>query len=248
MLPERNPEKQKLTLDQVQAVITKRYNMPLAIIQTYTRKREIVYVRQIAMYASCYFTKASHKSIGEFYGTPSNPYDHTTVIHSIQAVLDLCDSNKDYKQDIEALGIFLLREYAFSLKQQDINSLENLTSVEILFLERADIKECIKEKRITHLSTMLEGTSLNLPITLLYHKKIKLRTFIDALEKVNHQLGFSMYILWQCYPGRMEDMLPEELYNTEDSVKHWVGFYKEMKEAYSAKKYFSIKEEQSVCA
>ena len=59
-----------------------------------TRKRYIVEARQIAMYLIRKHSSKSMQHIGSIFGGR----DHTTAIHSIQVVNDLCDSNEQYKQ------------------------------------------------------------------------------------------------------------------------------------------------------
>lgn len=58
-----------------------------------SRKREIVQPRQIAMYLIKKHTNLSLKQIGSFFGG----FDHTTVIHSVQTVEDLIDTDMNYK-------------------------------------------------------------------------------------------------------------------------------------------------------
>lgn len=60
-----------------------------------TRKREVVFARQLIMSFYKKYTKMSLKSIGqEFRGeSPGKVKDHTTVIHSIRLVKNLCETD-----------------------------------------------------------------------------------------------------------------------------------------------------------
>ena len=59
-----------------------------------TRRRTIVEARQIAMYLIKKNSRLSLKHIGELFGSR----DHTTVLHSINTVKNLCFSDEQYKQ------------------------------------------------------------------------------------------------------------------------------------------------------
>ena len=61
-----------------------------------TRKRAIVQARQLSMYLAKSLTKNSLKSIGKHFGGR----DHSTVIHSCQAVQDLMDTDQKFKEAV----------------------------------------------------------------------------------------------------------------------------------------------------
>ena len=55
--------------------------------------------RQLSMYLSKNFTKNSLKSIGKHFGGR----DHSTVIHSCQAIQNLMDTDSKFKESVEDL-------------------------------------------------------------------------------------------------------------------------------------------------
>lgn len=61
-----------------------------------SRKREIVWPRQVAMYFMSYYTVMPLKGIGVIFGGK----DHTTVIHAVQVVNDLQQSDSLVKEQI----------------------------------------------------------------------------------------------------------------------------------------------------
>lgn len=63
------------------------------------RKREIVWPRQVAMYFMAYYTVMPLKAIGVILGGK----DHTTVIHAVQTVNDLQQSDPLVKDQIDLL-------------------------------------------------------------------------------------------------------------------------------------------------
>ena len=66
---------------------------------TKTRKSEIVETRQIAMFFSRIFTKYSLTAIGQYYGMKN----HATVLHAVEKINNLAETDKEFKSDINEL-------------------------------------------------------------------------------------------------------------------------------------------------
>lgn len=81
-------------------VVEKYFNIPFAMMQHRTRRREVCYARQVCMYFLCKKTHNSLKSIGEMFGGR----DHTSVIHARELIKDLIDTNEQTKKDIDTLS------------------------------------------------------------------------------------------------------------------------------------------------
>ncbi|NDF60044.1 MAG: hypothetical protein EB100_03100, partial [Crocinitomicaceae bacterium] len=64
-----------------------------------TRKREVVQARQISMFFSKKLTKASLASIGANCGGK----DHATVLHACRTVLNLSETDKQFKSYLDDL-------------------------------------------------------------------------------------------------------------------------------------------------
>ena len=75
------------------------FSVPLDLLKAKTRKKEVVTARQVAMYFAKEHTSHSLKSIGHHFGGR----DHSTVIHSVQTVSDLIDSDKSFRSTIVEL-------------------------------------------------------------------------------------------------------------------------------------------------
>ncbi len=73
------------------------YNLTPEMLQSKSRKREVVQARQIAIYFTKKFTKLSLKAIGEHFGGR----DHTTVIHSCEKIEDFIGIDKKIKAEVE---------------------------------------------------------------------------------------------------------------------------------------------------
>jgi chromosomal replication initiator protein len=89
----------ELTIETIQVMVCEYLNVPYDMLLEKTRKREIVQARQVTMYLAKMFTKSSLKSIGDHFGGR----DHTTVIHSCQAVRDLMDTDAGFKEGVISL-------------------------------------------------------------------------------------------------------------------------------------------------
>ena len=57
----------------------------------------MVQARQLSMYLAKNFTNNSLKIIGKHFGGR----DHSTVIHSCQAIQNLLDTDSDFKENVE---------------------------------------------------------------------------------------------------------------------------------------------------
>lgn len=63
-----------------------------------SRKRELVYSRQLAMAMCLEFTKATQHFIGKFFAR-----DHSTVIHCKKTVANMCDTSRVERERVERL-------------------------------------------------------------------------------------------------------------------------------------------------
>jgi chromosomal replication initiator protein len=84
------------------------YDVPYSLMNTKTRKREIVEARQVAMYYLKSLTIMTLREVGELFGGR----DHSTVIHARQTVEDLMTTDKAYRAKIEEVEAILnVREF-----------------------------------------------------------------------------------------------------------------------------------------
>lgn len=90
-------EKEKAAI--IKKIVCDFYNIPTFIIESKTRKREIVEPRHVAMVLMRKFTKLGVKNVGiEFGGR-----HWSTVIHGTQMVSDLCYTDKLFKNNYTAI-------------------------------------------------------------------------------------------------------------------------------------------------
>lgn len=91
--------KREISVDYIQKVVCDYFSLTPDLLQSKTRKREIVQARQIAMYFSKTLTKSSLASIGSQIGGK----DHATVLHACKTVGNLVDTDKRFKNQVDAI-------------------------------------------------------------------------------------------------------------------------------------------------
>jgi chromosomal replication initiator protein len=89
----------EVTIDTIIESVTEHFKVRTPDLKGKSRLREIVLPRQIAMYMAKELTNLSLKSIGYHFGGR----DHSTVIHAIQTVNDLMDTDKEVNHVVNKL-------------------------------------------------------------------------------------------------------------------------------------------------
>ncbi|NQT26300.1 chromosomal replication initiator protein DnaA [candidate division KSB1 bacterium] len=90
-------KRKDISIEDIQRVVCEYFNIPDDLLRGKSRKKEIAFSRQVAMYLSKQMTHYSLKSIGLHFGGR----DHTTVIHAIRTIDNLVSEKKDIRvQDI----------------------------------------------------------------------------------------------------------------------------------------------------
>lgn len=89
----------EVSIDYIQKTIAEYFHLKVDELKDKIRKKEIVIARQTAMYFCKEYTNHSLKSIGYHFGGR----DHSTVIHAVQTVNDMMDTDSTYKGQVEEL-------------------------------------------------------------------------------------------------------------------------------------------------
>lgn len=89
----------EISIDYIQKVICDYFGISVDLINSKTRKREIVQARQMAMFFSKKHTKNSLASIGLQCGNK----DHATVLHACRTVNNLMETDRQFKAHIEEI-------------------------------------------------------------------------------------------------------------------------------------------------
>lgn len=88
-----------ITIEMIRDRVCEYFNLPVDAILTKSRKMEVVQARQIAMYLSKQMTQKSLSAIGQCIGKR----DHATVLHACKKVVDLMETDKQYKKSVEEI-------------------------------------------------------------------------------------------------------------------------------------------------
>ncbi len=89
----------EISIDYIQKIVCDYFDLPLELINSKTRKREIVQARQLAMYFSKKHTKSSLATIGLYCGNK----DHATVLHACRTVNNLIDTDKQFRTYVDEI-------------------------------------------------------------------------------------------------------------------------------------------------
>ena len=88
-----------IKIEEIQTLVSEHFDLPEDMLRAKTRKKEIAYARQMAMYLSKEMTKSSLKTIGLHFGGR----DHSTVIHAIQTIEKESQKDDKIKEDLNYL-------------------------------------------------------------------------------------------------------------------------------------------------
>jgi len=86
----------EVSIDYIQKVVCDYFDLPIEMLKSKTRKRQVVQARQIAMYFAKNMTKSSLSSIGAHCGGK----DHATVLHACRTVNNLIETDKKFKASV----------------------------------------------------------------------------------------------------------------------------------------------------
>ena len=89
----------EINISYIQEIVSKFFSISIEDMKDKARRKEIVIARQVAMYFSKDYTNNSLKSIGFHFGGR----DHSTVIHAVQSVNDMIDTDSIFKKNVEEI-------------------------------------------------------------------------------------------------------------------------------------------------
>ncbi|MFC1729092.1 chromosomal replication initiator protein DnaA [candidate division KSB1 bacterium] len=92
-------ESKPLSIEDIQRVVANHFGINDNMLRDKTRKREIVYPRQVAMFLVKELTNHSLKAIGLHFGGR----DHSTVLHAIKSVELMLENNEDTREMLSTL-------------------------------------------------------------------------------------------------------------------------------------------------
>ena len=89
----------KLVIEIVQKTVSDHFKLRTVDLKSKKRLRALTVPRQIAMYLSRSFTKASYPEIGDKFGGK----DHTTVMHAVKKISQQKEKDPDLRAQLESL-------------------------------------------------------------------------------------------------------------------------------------------------
>ena len=98
-------EKPALTIETILKTVSDFYGVEISAINTRSRKREVVLVRQVAMYLAKKYLDLSTAKIGLYIGNR----DHDTVLHDCKTVTNLCETDKQFRGELSQIELQLQR-------------------------------------------------------------------------------------------------------------------------------------------
>jgi len=94
------PDVKCFAVDKVLNVLTEHFGLTIEQLSLKSRKRELVYARHVGIYLLAVKTHLTLNAIGGIFGGR----DHTTAIHSRDAILDLMSKNTAVKNEVRYLS------------------------------------------------------------------------------------------------------------------------------------------------
>lgn len=89
----------RITIDDIQKKVAAHFNVKISDMSSARRARSVARPRQVAMYLSKQLTSRSLPEIGRMFGGR----DHTTVMHAVRKVEEICQQDSAFAEDLELL-------------------------------------------------------------------------------------------------------------------------------------------------
>ncbi len=89
-------ESKEITIDSIIKTVCQHYDVNEEYLQTKSRKKDIVLIRQIAMYFSKKYTSNSLERIGQAIGGR----DHATVLHAYKLIKTQCELDNSFREEV----------------------------------------------------------------------------------------------------------------------------------------------------
>jgi chromosomal replication initiator protein len=89
----------RITIEEIQKRVAEHFNIRMSEMHSARRARAVARPRQVAMYLAKQLTSRSLPEIGRKFGGR----DHTTVMHAVRKIDELCEADQSLSEDIELL-------------------------------------------------------------------------------------------------------------------------------------------------
>lgn len=92
----------QVLVQHIKVLVTEYYGLNVESVFTRCRRREYVLARQIMHYLAFKYTTLSYSVIGRTFPHGA-PFDHTTIIYSINTIKNLIETNAEFRASMEEL-------------------------------------------------------------------------------------------------------------------------------------------------
>ena len=99
-------EEQQSKADKIMEIVSRYYDIPVDIVKSSTRRREVSWARQVAMYFTLDLLNVTLLNASMQY----NRSNHTTSLHAKNTVLDLISYDKKKRSEVQELKDNLTQE------------------------------------------------------------------------------------------------------------------------------------------
>ena len=99
-------EEQQSKADKIMEIVSRYYDIPVDIVKSSTRKREVSWARQVAMYFTLDLLNVTLLNASMQY----NRSNHTTSLHAKNTVLDIISYDKKKRSEVQELKDNLTQE------------------------------------------------------------------------------------------------------------------------------------------
>lgn len=96
-------EERPITIEEIIKKVADFYGVEVGSINTRSRKREVVQVRQVAMYLAKKHLDMSTSKIGLYIGNR----DHATVLHACKTITNLAETDKQFRNELNQIELSL---------------------------------------------------------------------------------------------------------------------------------------------
>ena len=93
-----NAFERNVTIDEIQRKVAEHFNISIREMHSARRARSVARPRQVAMYLAKQLTSRSLPEIGRKFGR-----DHTTIMHAIRKIEEICNADRAFAEDVDLL-------------------------------------------------------------------------------------------------------------------------------------------------
>ena len=138
-------EKQNKIAKSISSVVTSHYGVTLKFLFQKTRKRDVVFKRQLLQQLLKKHTKLTLGAIGNLYKEEGSTYEHCTIKHSVKTIDNQLDVDKSFRKEYDIINekiIAKIQEIELKEKKKEEFIKQSKLPKSFLDLRRQVVKAC----------------------------------------------------------------------------------------------------------